>query len=451
MSDASNASETSGYPSARYAWYMVSLLTIAYVFSYVDRYILGLLVEPIKADMDLSDTQIGLLLGPAFALFYTTMGLPLGWLADRARRTWIIGAGIIVWSLATAASGLARNFAHLFMARVSVGIGEAALSPCALSMISDSFPEEKRGTPIGFYTAALSLGAAIASIAGAAVLTWAGATDQIELPVVGNLKPWQFAFIVVGLPGLLLAVLMLFLKEPARRDRGKITADGNAGFRDAFRYLGSRWRVFLSFVAIPSCMTIMAYSHGWLPATFERTWGWAPEKYALINGIALLVFGPAANNVAGWFSDRLYGRGRRDAPLLIMIAGLFVFVPTQVIGPLMPNGGMALAVFIVHTVGIAVLSATAPTALLNITPGEIRGQVVAIYLMAISITGLLLGPTTVGLLTDFALGEENIRYAMALMPILFGLPVIALVPYARRRYREELDQIQAARADGAPA
>ena len=158
--------------SYAYAWYTVILLTVAYVFSFVDRYILGLLVEPIKADLGLTDTEIGLLLGPAFALFYTTMGLPLGWLADRTRRTWLVGAGIAVWSLATAACGLARNFVQLFIARMSVGVGEATLSPCALSMIADSFPEEKRGKPVAFYTAALSLGAGIASLAGASVLAW---------------------------------------------------------------------------------------------------------------------------------------------------------------------------------------------------------------------------------------------------------------------------------------
>jgi len=152
------------YPSPRYAWYMVVILTLAYILSFVDRYILGLLIEPIKADLGLSDTQIGLLLGPAFAVFYATMGLPLGYAADRKRRTWIVAAGVFVWSFATAASGMAKSFAHMALARVSVGIGEATLGPCAMSMISDSFPREKRGRPIAFYTAALSLGAGIASL-----------------------------------------------------------------------------------------------------------------------------------------------------------------------------------------------------------------------------------------------------------------------------------------------
>ena len=150
----SQESASIAYPKPAQAWYIVILLTLAYVLSFVDRYILGLLVELIKADMGLTDWQIGLLLGPAFAIFYATMGLPLGWLADRWRRTWLVGMGVFLWSAATAASGLAKNFWHLFVTRMAVGVGEATLSPCAMSIISDSFPKHKRGRPIAVYTAA---------------------------------------------------------------------------------------------------------------------------------------------------------------------------------------------------------------------------------------------------------------------------------------------------------
>ena len=205
------ADDTSRYPNPRHAWYMVILLTVAYVFSFVDRYVLGLLIEPIKADLNLTDTQIGLLLGPAFAIFYATMGLPLGWLADRKRRTAIVAAGVFVWSIATAASGLAKSFAHMFAARMAVGIGEATLSPCAMSMISDSFPKERRGRPIAFYTMALSLGAALASLLSASVLVWAKRSDGLSLPILGPVaalaihlrrrritraRPWSFVFVL---------------------------------------------------------------------------------------------------------------------------------------------------------------------------------------------------------------------------------------------------------------
>lgn len=424
--------------SQTYAWYTVILLTAAYICSFIDRYILGLLVEPIKQDLQLSDTDIGLLLGPAFALFYTTMGLPLGWLADRARRTWIVGTGIVVWSLATAACGLARTFGQLFSARIAVGVGEATLSPCALSMIADSFPEKRRGKPVAFYTAALSLGAGIASLTGATILTWSKSMPEISLPALGQVAPWQLAFIIVGTAGLPLALLMFGLREPLRTDRDQKDAESPAGLRDSFGHVAARRKLYGGFIALVCVMTIVAYSQGWLPAMFERTWGWAPEKYAFYNGIALLLLGPVSNFMAGWFSDRLHARGHHEAPLLIVITGLLILVPTGIAAPLMPNAWAAFGLFQLNTVGIAVLSATAPTALLNITPGEIRGQVVAMYYIVISIAGLMLGPTSIGLMSDFIFGEPGLRYAVALVPAIFGIPVLFTIALTRRRYAEAL-------------
>lgn len=422
--------------SPRYAWTMVVLLTVAYVFSFVDRYILGLLVEPIKADLELSDFQIGLLLGPAFAVFYVTMGLPLGWLADRGRRPWIVSAGILVWSVATAASGLARNFWHLLVARMAVGVGEATLSPCALSMISDAFPPEKRGRPIAFYSAALSLGAAIASLIGATVLSWAKTVEGIDVPLLGPMQPWQLAFVVVGLPGVLLALLIAPFRDPRPPRTAQQAARGRNLWR-VLRYVLARWRVFGGFVAMVCVMTIVAYSQGWYAAMFTRTWGWPAQQYALVNGVLLLALGPLTVNLTGWLSDRLYAKGMTDAPMRLVVAGALILVPTGILIPLLPTAWAAMAVAGVNVIGIAMVSAAAPTALLNITPGEMRGQVIALYYVVISLAGLFLGPTTVGILSDSLFGEENLRFAVACVPLVFGLPVLLLIRGAMRAYRAE--------------
>ena len=428
------------YPNPRYAWYMVVVLTIAYILSFVDRYILGLLIEPIKADLELTDTQIGWLLGFAFAIFYATMGLPLGYLADRKRRTWLVAAGVAVWSAATAASGLAKSFAHLFIARVSVGAGEATLSPCAMSMISDSFPPERRGKPIAFYTAALSLGAGIASLVSAAVLTWAKSVPEVSLPLVGAVAPWQFTFFVVGLPGLLVALVMMFMREPKRLGRSAGDGGTGAGFGDMLKFVGSRWKIYGSFIVFVCLMTICAYSQGWYAPMFQRTWGWEAQTYAWVNGIVLLATGPLTVNVAGWLSDKLYSQGKKDAPLLIVIAGAFLLVPTGVILPLMPTPELAMVIVVFNTIGIAATSATSVTALLQITPGQIRGQTVALYYMVISMAGLLLGPSTVGLLSDNVFGNEKLNYATAAVPLIFGLLVLPWAWYARRVYNAELEK-----------
>ena len=212
-------SATAPWPSPLRAWYAVAVLVLAFVFSFVDRIVIALLVEPIKADLGISDFGIGLLQGFAFALFYALLGIPIGRLSDRVSRRGIIATGIAIWSLMTAACGLARSFFGLFLARVGVGVGEATLSPAAYSMISDYFPREQLGRALGVYQSGALLGAGIAFLVGGAAVQMLSVYDGQVLPVLGEVRMWQLAFFVVGLPGLLVALLMLTVKEPARRGK----------------------------------------------------------------------------------------------------------------------------------------------------------------------------------------------------------------------------------------
>lgn len=440
--------ENKSYPSPGYAWYTVILLTLAYIFSFIDRYILGLLIEPIKADLGLSDTQIGLLLGLAFAIFYVSMGIPLGILADRKRRTWIVAAGITIWSLATALSGLARNFAQLFVARLSIGVGEATLSPCALSIISDSFPKAKRARAIAVYLTALSLGSGIAYLVGGQVIAWSNSVSQIDLPLVGVVKPWQFTFIAVGLPGLIVAALMFFLREPTRKERA--IKEGHASLLYTAKYVTRRRGAFFAVLAIASVMTTIAYSHTWSAPLFSRAWGWDNVTFSLYNGVILLAFGPATVFCAGWYTDRLYAKGRKDAPLVVMILGAWLMIPFGILFPIMPEVEIALVFYCINLIGIATVTTASPTALLNITPGEIRGQASAIYYMVISLTGLLLGPTGVAFLTDTVFADESmIDYSMATIAAVFGLPVMLLLPLFRKWYRRDQQEADDTESAGA--
>jgi MFS family permease len=421
MSEAASGAQTAEKSSLAYGWLTVGLLTIAYVFSFIDRYVLGLLIEPIKADLGLTDTQIGLLLGPAFAIFYATMGLPLGWLADRKNRIRIVAIGIAVWSVATAASGLARNFPQLFFARMSIGVGEATLSPCAMSIISDSFPPEKRSRPIAVYTMALSVGAGFASLLGAGVLTWAKSGGSITLPGVGELMPWQATFFIVGLPGLILSALFFLLREPPRS--GGVSASGG-NLPDMLKHVLGRWRMYGGFVSVFCFMTIVAYSQGWGAALFERTWGWEASYYASINGVVLIVCGPTAVLSAGWLCDQWIAGGKRDAAMKIASVGVLVTVLTGALFPMMPTAPLAMGVYALNNMGIGMTSAMGVTALLRIAPGAIKAQTVALYYMCISMAGLFLGPTAVALLNDHVFGVEGIRYSMAVIPVVFGVPVL---------------------------
>ena len=431
------------YPSPGPAWLLVALLTIAYVVSFVDRYILSLLIEPVKADLGLTDFQIGLLLGPAFGIFYATMGLPLGYLADRSRRTWIVAVGVAIWSVATTLSGLARSFAQMFVARVSVGVGEAALSPCAMSLIADSFPPNRRGKPIALYSSAISVGAALAALLGAAVLTWAGTADGVTLPVVGTLAPWRTAFIVAGLPGLMLAPIFFMLREPARIGSSPDRHRPHLGHM--LSHVGRHALTYGCFASVFCYMTIVAYSHGWLAVTFLRTFGWPVETYALYNGLTLIVVGPLSVMFAGWLSDRLTQRGRTDAPMRIALLGLFLSVPPATIGPLLDSPVAAFVVLSASTVGSAFISSVGVTALLQIVPAGIRAQTIALYYMTISLTGLFLGPSLVGLLNDSVFGVNGVRYSVAVIPLIFGVPVMCIAPVTLRLYRRALTRSETSR------
>ena len=418
------------------------MLTIAYVFSFIDRYILGLLIEPIKADLGLTDEQIGWVLGPAFAIFYAVAGLPLGWLVDRRRRTWIVAGGIFVWSLATAISGFARSFGHLFLARMAVGAGEATLSPAAMSMISDSFPPERRGKPVAVYVASLSIGAGIASLIGSAVLTWAKTNETITLPLVGTLLPWQLTFLAVGTPGLLLAGAFILLREPPRQlnEPAGQEVEGNT-VGDAVRYVWRNRGAYGGFFSLAWVMAIIAYSQGFLAPVFERTWGWPPEKYALVNAIVLLTAGPATVFGSGVLSDRWAQAGRKDAPIRLLVIGFVVMVPTAILPMFMPTPELAFVLLFFNTAGIGVISAMAVAALLAITPSQIRGQIVALYYMSISMTGLFLGPPTVGYLSTHVFGEADLRLAYATTCAIFALIPSLLIPAILRAYVRQLDHV----------
>ena len=427
------------YPRAGYSWYVVVLLTAAYVLSFIDRQIMALLVEPIKASLQLSDTQMGLLLGFAFAVFYVLLGLPIGWLADRRSRRAIVGFGISLWCLMTAACGLAKNFWWLFFARLGVGVGEATLSPSAYSLISDYFPREKRNRAISFFMMGISVGSGIAYVVGGQVVELVAKAPPVVLPLIGTLYPWQTAFLAVGLPGLLIAALMSTVKEPLRRGRLVQPSTGkprNIPIRDTVRYLFERRRAYGSLGLGMSIVTTMGYAWFWLPSLFARVYGWTIGEFSLRYGVVLLIFGPTGVTVGGFFSDWLYQRGVTEGPYratLMAVSGLIV---TAVAIPLMPDGWWALLLLVPATVFGAMASATGGAALVFIAPNELRAQASALYFALISIVGLTVGPSSVAFFTDTVFGDERlIHYSLAIVPVIFGVVSMIIFLTGQRHYR----------------
>ncbi|MBM3515660.1 MAG: MFS transporter [Alphaproteobacteria bacterium] len=430
------------YPSSGYAWYVVLVLTLAYIVSFLDRQIMALMVQPIKRDLGISDTEMSLLLGLAFAIFYTILGIPIGRLADQRNRRTIIVASISLWSLMTAMSGFAKGYWTLFLARIGVGVGEAGLTPAALSIISDYFPREKRGRALSVYNAGVGLGAAMAMILGGQVIQYISTQPPVTLPGVGQLFAWQTVFLVVGLPGLLVAALMLTVKEPVRR--GKIKLDTGSGasdeipFKAVVAFVTRRWRSFASHFVGMSVVTIIGYAYfSWLPTTFVRTWGWNIGQISFAYGMIMLFCVPLGVNLGGWVADRLYQKGHKDGHMRSNLYGCWLFlIPFSTVVTLMPNPTLALVMLVPASIGGAWVTATGAASIMMITPNQMRGQITAAYYFVISILGLTIGPTAVAVVTDFVFKDEAmLRYSVAWTVGVAGIFALVLLHYNLPHYR----------------
>jgi MFS family permease len=403
----------------------VFVLMVAYTLSYVDRTIVDLLVGPIKADLGLSDTEFSLLRGLAFALFYTLLGIPLGRLADHRDRRLLIGAGIALWSLMTAACGLARSFWQLFAARVGVGVGEAALTPAAYSMIADLFPPERRGRAIGVYATGVYFGIGLAILIGGLVVQAVSSSPSVEVPVLGEIRAWQAAFMVVGFPGLLVALWAASLREPVRRGV-KTSADESLGA--TIRFLREHRSTFAAHFIGYSLLTLLFNAiSAWIPAYLTRVHGFEPREIALSYGPLLLVFGSAGIYCGGWYADWLRRRGSTDAEMRAGIVGALCLWPFAATATLMPEPRLFLLLLAPLLFFSSFPFAAAAAALQLVSPNRMRGQVSALYLFVVNLTGIGLGGTVTALVTDRVFADERaVGLSMALVGAIVA-PLAALV------------------------
>lgn len=417
----------------RRAWLVVALCMVAYVFSFIDRQILSLLIGPIKADLHLSDTQFGLLQGLAFSLFYATMGIPIASLADRFPRSLIIVAGVAFWSMATMACGLAGSFAALFIARLGVGAGEAALSPATYSLISDLFPREKLGRALGIYSMGSFLGSGIAFLVGGSVIglvsSWSGITFEGTV-----IKSWHLVFLIVGVPGILLAGIIALLVHEPRRDGVPPRGHNVPSTWAVFGFLIERRAIFLPHIFGFSLMAISLYVIlGWAPAYLMRSFGMMPAECGLRLGAAALTTGVAGVFASGWFMDRLAMAGRHAAPFITGIVGCLGTLVCVVGLPFTHSANFA-TVLVALTLFFASTAMAPSTAVMQIVPPPaMRSRVSSIFLFFNSFIGLTLGSALVGMLNDhvFAAIGSSIGLIVVVASVL-GVLVLARgrAPYA---------------------
>ncbi|MBT6799931.1 MAG: MFS transporter, partial [Porticoccaceae bacterium] len=375
--------KNSSWPSESAAWYTVGLLFVAYTFSFVDRFILTLLIEPIKQDFNLSDTGVSLLIGFAFVIFYTFLGIPIGRLADRVNRRNLIVAGITLWSCMTALCGMARGFGSLFVARIGVGVGEAALSPAAYSMIADLFPPKKLGRALSVYTAGAFVGVGLALIVGGLVVQSVTSSPEIVLPIIGTIRSWQAPFFIVGLPGLLVAALMYTVREPERREQKLSNTEGGheaVTLKEAFAYIGQRWKVYMAhffgFALLGVSSNVLFV---WGPHILVRSFGLPVGEAGASIGIIVLTFGTMGLLAGGFMSDRLLKSGYLDNGMRVGIVAALCGIPFALLLPLMGSLSSLFMVFCPLVLFSCLGFGSAAAALQQVTPNRLRGVVSGCY------------------------------------------------------------------------
>jgi MFS family permease len=392
------------YPPPSQAYFLVGMIMVAYTFAFVDRLALSLVVDPIRHDFHLNDTQVSALAGTAFVVCFVLFSFPFGRWVDQHSRRGAMSIGVGLWSLATTLSGLASGFWPLFGSRMLVGVGEASINPAAYSIIADAFPPRRRTFAMAIYSAGAPVGGGIGVYLGSLLLTWAE-THRLAYPLVGELAPWQVMFIGMGLPGLLAAGLIyLTVREPARRQEGGAAADV-AAVRDVVAYFAKHRALFaLIFVGFAG-FAINNYGFTvWGPSYFMRVHHLSVAQAGLLLGFGFGVFGTAGMLTGGLWSDRLIKAGKVEAPVWVALRIAWLTAPLFLAAYLSPWTAPAVILFCCGMFSASMVGGVQGAMVQSLTPSRMRGQAAAVYLTIANLVGLGVAPPLTAMLTDYVFG-----------------------------------------------
>ncbi len=403
---------------------MMAMLLVAYTLNFIDRQIIGILAEPIKEDLGLSDSQLGWMGGAAFALFYTSLAIPIARLADRRDRSWIVAIGLALWSLMTAVCGLAANFWQLFLARMGVGIGEAAGVAPAYSLISDLYPPQQRARALAFYSLGIPIGNSAGVVFGGVMAA------QVD---------WRWAFFTIGLAGVLFAPLFkMVVKDPGH---GYLQSGRQAAAPSLATVLGilARKPAFwlLSFGAGTSSLVAYGFAF-WLPSLLARSYGLELVDRSLLFGAVLLVGGMIGIMLGGILGDRL-GSSHPRGYALVPGAAFVLILPVYLIGFSLDNLWLATPLFVLGNALALVWLGPVVTAITNLVASEMRATASAAFLFINNLVGLGLGTAVIGMISDALsarYGEESLRYSAMLVACLYALAALLMLLAARRLQRD---------------
>lgn len=437
------------WPSPRIAWYTVFVLIVSVTFAMLDNNIVTYLTFYIKRDLKLTDIDLGLLLGGSFGLFYTLVGVPLAYLIDRYSRKWILFAGITTWSLGTVLCGGTQNFMQLFVSRFLVGAGEAVNGPTSYSVLADLFPRAKLPRAIATMQLGQIVGPALALFISAFLINIFADIPDMSVPW-GTVHGWQLIFVLVGAPGLLVALLMFFsLKEPERRVLDKAIAQGGPGkagvFGDyaiAFKYLFQNWKVYGPLFLGLAVSALQMGNHQWMPLFYQRTFGWKPAMVALLNsgvalfGVSLFLY------IAVLMMNHYEKAGKNTGPYRVLIISRILALPASLVAPLVGNPWLSWALFSFATMTVGMAGPAQNVAMQSITPGQLRGKLTALYLLIFSVVGVSIGPMITALINDLVVGEANIKWAIFLSTAVFAPISLIIFISGVKPYANELERIK---------
>jgi MFS family permease len=422
------------------AWWMLIVLFALYLFSFIDRYVITIMVPQIKESLSLSDVEIGVILGPAFALFYSIFGLPLGWVADNFPRRWLIFLGAALFGIATAASAFAGGFVALFIARMCVGIGEASLSPAAYSLMADKFPRNLFGTASAIYNTAAKFGTASAyTIGGVAIGLAAG--WQLGLPIIGGMEPWRIVFLMTGIPSIIVGALVFTFREPLRTS--VVQKDG-APVENIVGFLKSQRRLLAPMLLGFSLMAVCSFAlAAWAPTYISRHFHWTPLQYGPILG-AVSMAAALTLVFKGALVDWLFTKGGKDAYVRFYTWLLMGCLPVAAVTFFIPNAIIFMICYGILQVVALPTIVFMSAAIQLIVPGNLRGQIVSVFLFCLTVVGGSTGPLLVAMMTDYVFrDDQKVGYSLAVVVCLAMPCALILLRMSLKPLREAVEAIEA--------
>jgi len=418
------------------AWYVVGLLMLANLSGFIDRLIMALLVEPMRRDLGLSLTQTGILIGLPFAVFYSLLGLPIARLADRSSRRNIIAAGVALWSVMTALSGVASSFWRLLSARIGVGVGEATLQAPGTALIADLFPRERLGTAMSVYATGVFIGSGLAYYIGGWIVGLASAQTMWTLPLIGSIRPWQTTFFFVGLPGLLIALLMMTFKEPLRQNDAPSVEPISA----LFAYMRRNVRTFTTLIVGFNLSATVNWGIAiWLATFLAQKHGWPTSRAGMLQGVLTMTVGTLGVLAGGRVADNMMRRGVTDAPIRVGIIGAAGMLVSATAYPFADSANVAVAWLVIVNFFAAFPWGAASAAVTEIVPNRIRAQGTALFYLILNLVSFAVGPWAVGAITDYVFGRDTaLGYSLAALNAVCMLGAIAFLVAGLPAYRRTI-------------